>query len=318
MAGYIGSKASVVSNGAERKKVFDITATTTSLTGCSYTPNQVHVFHNGVRLVDGTDYTATDGSTITLTTAAQAGDEVVVVSYATFQPADAYTKTESDNRFVNDPNAVITVSGSNVGIGTSSPVQALHIVNSGFTYARMQSTAYGGTGFDIGQHTNGNVYLNNRDNTNIVLQTNNTERMRIDSAGRVIMPYQPAFSAHCSVHAVNNTIVFDQVATNRGNHYNSTTGFFTAPVAGAYYFSFFAMNGSSSGNLRARFHINNAAHPSGEHYGGVGYTGQLSYNQFSIMSVLILNANDTVSVFWDPLYNNIHSYHNKFNGYLIG
>ena len=88
MAGYIGSKASVVSNGAERKKVFDITATTTSLTGCSYTPNQVHVFHNGVRLVDGTDYTATDGSTVTLTTAAQSGDEVVVVSYATFQTSD--------------------------------------------------------------------------------------------------------------------------------------------------------------------------------------------------------------------------------------
>ena len=88
MAGYIGSKASVVSSGAERKKVFDITTTTTSLTGCSYTPNQVHVFHNGVRLVDGTDYTATDGSTVTLTTAAQSGDEVVVISYATFQTSD--------------------------------------------------------------------------------------------------------------------------------------------------------------------------------------------------------------------------------------
>ena len=88
MAGYIGSKASVVSSGAERKKVFDITATTTSLTGCSYTPNQVHIFHNGVRLVDGTDYTATDGSTVTLTTAAQSGDEVVVISYATFQTSD--------------------------------------------------------------------------------------------------------------------------------------------------------------------------------------------------------------------------------------
>jgi hypothetical protein len=64
MAGYIGTKASVVSSGAERKKVFDITTTTTSLTGCSYTPNQVHVFHNGVRLVDGTDYTATNGTSL--------------------------------------------------------------------------------------------------------------------------------------------------------------------------------------------------------------------------------------------------------------
>ena len=47
MAGYIGSKASVVSSGAEHKKVFDITTTTTSLTGLVYTPTLVHVFHNG-------------------------------------------------------------------------------------------------------------------------------------------------------------------------------------------------------------------------------------------------------------------------------
>ena len=88
MAGYIGSKASVVSSGAERKKVFNITTTTTSLTGLVYTPTLVHVFHNGVRLVDGTDYTATTGTSITLTVAAENGDQVAVISYATFQTSD--------------------------------------------------------------------------------------------------------------------------------------------------------------------------------------------------------------------------------------
>ena len=88
MAGYIGSKASVVSSGAERKKTFAITTNTTSLTGLSYTVNQVHVFHNGVRLVDGTDYTATNGTSITLTSAAENGDEIVVISYAAFQTSD--------------------------------------------------------------------------------------------------------------------------------------------------------------------------------------------------------------------------------------
>ena len=100
MSGYIGSKASVVSSGAERKKTFAITTSTTSLTGLNYTPNQVHVFHNGVRLVDGTDYTATNGTSITLTSAAESGDQVVVVSYATFQVADAYTQAEADAEFV--------------------------------------------------------------------------------------------------------------------------------------------------------------------------------------------------------------------------
>ena len=88
MAGFIGAKASIVSNGAERKQTYAITTTTTSLTGLAYTPSKVHVFHNGIRLVDGTDYTATNGTSITLTTAAEDGDEVVVISYATFQTSD--------------------------------------------------------------------------------------------------------------------------------------------------------------------------------------------------------------------------------------
>ncbi|MDC1500499.1 hypothetical protein N8388_04580 [Octadecabacter sp.] len=100
MAGYIGSKAAVVSSGAERKKTFDITTSTTSLTGLNYTVGQVHVFHNGVRLVDGTDYTATNSTSITLTAAAENGDQVVVISYASFQVADAYTQAEADAEFV--------------------------------------------------------------------------------------------------------------------------------------------------------------------------------------------------------------------------
>jgi hypothetical protein len=87
MAGYIGSKASVVSSGAERKKTFTITGATTSLTGLNYTVGKVHVFQNGVRLVDGTDYTATNSTTITLTVAAQSGDNVVVISQASYQVA---------------------------------------------------------------------------------------------------------------------------------------------------------------------------------------------------------------------------------------
>jgi len=115
MAGYIGSKASVVSNGAERKKVFDITTTTTSLTGLAYTLGQVHVFHNGVRLVDGTDYTATTGSGITLTVAAESGDQVAVVSYATFQPADTYAKAEVYTK--TEANALYIAAGTPLGGG---------------------------------------------------------------------------------------------------------------------------------------------------------------------------------------------------------
>ena len=100
MAGYIGSKASVVSSGVERKKTYSITGSTTSLTGLNYTVGKVHVYQNGVRLLDGTDYTATNGTSITLTVAAQSGDNVVVVSQASFQLSESYTSTEADAEFV--------------------------------------------------------------------------------------------------------------------------------------------------------------------------------------------------------------------------
>ena len=117
MAGYIGTKASVVSSGSERKKTYSITTTTTSLTGLAYTPGQVHVFHNGVRLVDNTDYTATNGTSITLTTAAQAGDEIVVLSSSSFQVADAVPATGGTFSGNVTFDGTATFNGSTVGAG---------------------------------------------------------------------------------------------------------------------------------------------------------------------------------------------------------
>ena len=116
MAGYIGSKASVVSSGAERKKTFTITGATTSLTGLNYTVGKVHVFQNGVRLVDGTDYTATNGTTITLTVAAQSGDNVVVISQASYQVALSGIDDQSNATAITiDSNEKVLVGKTSAG-----------------------------------------------------------------------------------------------------------------------------------------------------------------------------------------------------------
>ena len=221
MAGYIGTKASVVSSGAERKKVFDITTTTTSLTGCSYTPNQVHVFHNGVRLVDGTDYTATDGSTVTLTTAAQNGDEVVVISYATFQTSDTVSAsaggtfsnavTVNGNFSVDTDTLFVDAANNSVGVGTSSPstyglfsavgstngFQSVSFVNtsngaSAVNRIQVGNDASAGAGQIVvygSQHsTLANVMdVNNATSAALRLLTNNTERARIDASGNLLV-----------------------------------------------------------------------------------------------------------------------------------
>lgn len=118
MAGYIGARASVVSSGAERKQTYAITTTTTSLTGLAYTPTKVHVFHNGIRLVDGTDYTATNGTSITLTNAAQDGDEVVVISYATFQTSDTVSAANGGTFAGNVEHTGTLTASSDLNAGT--------------------------------------------------------------------------------------------------------------------------------------------------------------------------------------------------------
>ncbi|MDC3289266.1 tail fiber domain-containing protein [Gammaproteobacteria bacterium] len=80
---------------------------------------------------------------------------------------------------------LLNPNGGNVGIGTNSPSQLLHLTSSGFAYARLNNSSF--TGIDIGQHTGGNVYFNLRDNKDQIFQTNNTEAMRIDSSGNLLV-----------------------------------------------------------------------------------------------------------------------------------
>jgi len=175
MAGYIGSKASVVSSGVEHKKTFTITGATTSLTGLNYTVGKVHVFQNGVRLVDGTDYTATNGTTITLTVAAQSGDNVVVISQASYQVALSGIDDQSN------ATAITIDSSENVGIGTSSPTRQLDVSKAGTAYIRASDTA-NSVNMDMLAASSGG-WIGTQTNHSLMFQTNNTERLRIDSDG---------------------------------------------------------------------------------------------------------------------------------------
>ena len=95
---YLGRSAKL-SLKAQEKVSFLATAGQTSKTGLSYTPSFVEVYVNGVLLTDTTDYTATNGNSITFTVALLVNDEVTVVSLKTFASADHYTQSASDARY---------------------------------------------------------------------------------------------------------------------------------------------------------------------------------------------------------------------------
>ena len=84
------------------------TGGTTSLTGnddnslaLSYTVGYEQVYRNGVLLSRGNDYTATNGTSITLTDATITGDIIEVFASAVLAIADVYTQTQVNN-LVND------------------------------------------------------------------------------------------------------------------------------------------------------------------------------------------------------------------------
>lgn len=85
-----------------------------------YALNYVDVYYNGVKLVAGDDFTATNGSTVVLTVAAAAGDAVEVVAYIPRGLSDGYTKIEADARYAQEgANTDITsMSGITGGVGT--------------------------------------------------------------------------------------------------------------------------------------------------------------------------------------------------------
>ena len=62
----------------------------------AYTVGFESVYLNGVLLVRGVDYTATNGTSIVLTSATTVGDYVTIVTTATFTAANTYTQSATN------------------------------------------------------------------------------------------------------------------------------------------------------------------------------------------------------------------------------
>ena len=105
MSGYIGNIP--VPQATQTRESFTATASQTTFNTAGYTPNFLDVFLNGVHLLNGTDYTATNGSDVVLTTGAAASDVVEVISYSTYEVnSQTYTGGLTVN---NDGATVLTV-----------------------------------------------------------------------------------------------------------------------------------------------------------------------------------------------------------------
>jgi hypothetical protein len=88
--------------------------------------------------------------------------------------------------FYNGTTRMVINSSGNVGIGTASPQRPLH-VNGTEGVARFTSTASGNNGFEVGIGTSSQAFLWQSENAHMEFATNNVERMRITSDGKVVV-----------------------------------------------------------------------------------------------------------------------------------
>ena len=121
-SGYIG-RAPGDSSVVVSRQIFNLTGSTTNFTFASgYTPGYLDLYLNGTRLIEGPDYAATDGSTISLISAAQNGDVLEGVAYKAFNLGDAHR---------------VGIQSSGTVIGNASQ---LNFVGTGNTFAVNGST----------------------------------------------------------------------------------------------------------------------------------------------------------------------------------
>ena len=165
----------------------------------------------------------------------------------------------------------------------------------------------------------GRVSYHNNTNT-ISLFTNNTERLLINSDGYVTKPAHPCFDVVKSNGNVSsgNYITYNTLNVNNGNHYNSSNGRFTAPVAGFYFFAYGTIKNNTNSVTRLYIHKNGSRiYGHGRH---LRIDDGDSYGENGAMTIVVsLAVNDYIQIKVEEgeAYGSTREYC-YFNGFLIG
>ena len=133
----IGRPVTLTPNVASKILNVSATAGQTSFTVAGgYRINEISVFRNGVRLAEGSDFTATDGATVTLLSAASLNDTIEFQLFDSFNISGAINSVGDQTL----SGSLSATGGFNIGIQsagtdvTTGVVTAFNFVGSGNTF----------------------------------------------------------------------------------------------------------------------------------------------------------------------------------------